>query len=124
MDTKIKELKPTAAAPATEPGAAEANKDNPNYVKFKEPYAFEGKTYEGIDLSPLGKGSISDLCKTQRMFNNSGAVSALQENDYEFICDYMSIVMEVPIEFFKGLPAVDGFKIRSLVANNFLGMGE
>lgn len=121
MDTKnIKELKPPKAPAA---GGAEANRGNPNYVKFSHPYTFEGKTYEGIDLSPLGKGSISDLCKAQRMFNNTGAVSALQETDYEFICDYMSIVMDIPIEFFKGLPAAEGFKIRTLVANNFFGMG-
>ncbi len=126
MDAKIesKPARKTDAAPAKmDPSSAEANKDNPNYAKFSKPYSFEGKTYEGIDLSPLSKGSINDLCKTQHMFNNSGEVSGLQENDYNFICDYISIVMDVPIEFLKGLPAAEGFKIRTLVCNNFFGMG-
>lgn len=108
----------TASSAQTSASESETG-NNANVVTFKKPYIFEGTTYSSVDLTPLEDASVNDLCKAQKMFTNAGNVSSLPEFEYEFICDYLSTVLKLPIEFFKGLPAQEGVKIKSLVTNNF-----
>ena len=125
---ETKEVKATAdevmkaAAPAPE---AEAQKteaeENDFYIKFKKPYIFEDKTYDGVDLSGLEDLSARDMIQTQRTMERSGSINVLPEMSLEYACIFASKATDLPPEFFQELPPREAIKVKNRVTNFFYG---
>lgn len=90
-------------------------------VTFNKPYAFEGETYEGVDLSGVEDMTTEQLCQCDRMFERGGGVSAMKELNVEYACIIAAQVAKLPIEFFKGLPAREGNKVKTTIGSYFFG---
>ena len=57
---------------------AEINKKSlgEGVITFAHPYTFEGKEYDGVDLSALDNMTTEQLIQCDRIFESSGSVSA------------------------------------------------
>ncbi len=95
-------------------------KKNDYLVKFSEPYAFEGKEYNEIDLSGVTKLTVDDLAMAQSLLVDMGRVSTVVELDYTYIMILASKASGLPLEFFSRLPGKYGAKIKNVVSNYFL----
>lgn len=95
-------------------------KKNDYLVKFSEPYTFEGKEYNEIDLSGVTKLTVDDLAMAQSLLTEMGRVATVVELDYTYIMLLASKASELPLEFFSRLPAKYGSKIKNVVSNYFL----
>ena len=67
---------------------AEINKKSlgEGVITFVHPYTFEGKEYDGVDLSALDNMTTEQLIQCDRIFESSGSVSALKELNVEYAC--------------------------------------
>lgn len=96
---------------------AEINKKSlgEGVITFAHPYTFEGKEYDGVDLSALDNMTTEQLIQCDRIFESSGSVSALKELNVEYACIVAAEATGLPVEFFKGLPhaRVRGSRLRS-----------
>lgn len=101
----------------------ENTEDNDLYVKFRKPYLFEDKTYEGIDLSGLEDLSGDDMIAVQRKMERSGHFSTLPELSVEYACLICARATSLPEEFFRGLPLKDSTRLKNKVTS-FLYGGE
>jgi hypothetical protein len=114
-DSEEKNKKEAAeqAAALVEVIETEEADDNDLYVKFASPYKFEGKTYEGLDLSGLydltGKDYIDceRYCKRKGSFEES--VDPMKEFSMPFVMACACRATDKPIEFFERM------SIRNLV---------
>ena len=104
----------------TENTAAE---DNDLYVKFRKPYLFEDKTYDGIDLSGLDDLSGDDMIAVQRKMERAGHFSTMPELSVEYACLICARATHMPEEFFRGLPLKDSTRLKNKVTA-FLYGGE
>lgn len=95
-------------------------KKNDYLVKFSEPYSFEGKEYNEVDLSGITKLTVDDLAMAQSLLTEMGRVSTVVEFDYTYIMILASKASGLPIEFFSGLPGKYGAKIKNVINNYFL----
>ena len=95
-------------------------KKNDYLVKFSEPYSFEVKEYNEVDLSGVTKLTVDDLAMAQSLLADMGRVSAVVELDYTYIMILASKASGLPLEFFSGLPGKYGAKIKNVVSNYFL----
>lgn len=93
------------------------------FVAFGKPYTFEGQQFDGIDLAVLDDLSTEQLVQAERIFERSGGVSTLKELNVEYACIVASIATGKPVEFFRGLPARDGNKVKTKVSAYFFGEG-
>ena len=92
-------------------------------VSFGKPYTFEGTTYNEVDLAGLDDLSTDQLCQADRIFERGGGVSTIKELNVEYACIIAAMATGKPVEFFKGLPARDGNKIKAKVGAYFFGAG-
>lgn len=95
-------------------------KKNDYLVKFSEPYAFEGKEHNEVDLSAITTLTVDDLAMAQSMLADMGRVTPVVELDYTYIMILASKASGLPLEFFSGLPGKYGAKIKNVVSNYFL----
>lgn len=102
---------------------AEINKKSQGegVITFAHPYTFEGKEYDGVDLSALDTMTTEQLIQCDRIFESSGSVSALKELNVEYACIVAAEATGLPVEFFKGLPAREGARIKTKVGGYFFG---
>lgn len=127
MDERIM----TAAEESTEAAALtdlsgkveEKMEENELYVKFRKPYVFEDKTYDGVDLSGLEDLSGDDMIAVQRKMERAGHFSTLPELSVEYACLICSRATNLPEEFFRGLPLKDSTRLKNKVTS-FLYGGE
>lgn len=114
------EVMKAAAAPEAEAQKTDAE-ENDFYIKFKKPYTFEDKTYDGVDLSGLEDLSARDMIQTQRTMERSGSINVLPEMSLEYACIFASKATDLPPEFFQELPPREAIKVKNRVTNFFYG---
>lgn len=90
-------------------------------VEFEKPYTFEKKEYTGVSLASLDDMTTEQLCQCDRIFERSGGVSAMKELNVEYACIVAAQATGLPQEFFQGLPAKEGNKIKTKVGAYFFG---
>lgn len=86
-------------------------------IHFKEPYEFEGKKYEKVDLSGLNDLTAKDLIEADKIFISSGQVAAMNELSVGYTCLLASRASNLPVEFFEKLPAKEAVKVKNAVGN-------
>lgn len=118
------EMEAMQAAQA-EAGAEDAEDTEPEdlVLRFAKPYKFGGMEYTEVDLSGLEDvtaGTLESVGKIAAK-KNPGMNPALQEMSLTF-CTYLAQrVAKLPLEFFTGLPAKEGIKLKTLVTNFLYG---
>lgn len=84
--------------------AAEAEKKHSeNFHKFKKPFVFEGKTFDGIELdfSPL---TGADMIESAKQFNAKGNFAVLPAYDVGFCAILAAKAAGKPAQFIESLP--------------------
>lgn len=99
----------TTADAATE---AEAQK---HYVKFKNPHKFEGKKYEGVDLSGLDSLTVKDLINAQAKVGADAAAVNGPEATTAFACALATRASGKPVEFFDAMKYGNIVKVQAEV---------
>lgn len=84
-------------------------------IKFKNPYTFEGKTYEEIDLEGINNLTGSDAIEADRYARklNPGTLGTELTGDYAMFC--AARASKLPIEFFYGIPMREAVKVQNKV---------
>ncbi|HJF34183.1 MAG TPA: phage tail assembly protein [Sporosarcina psychrophila] len=90
-------------------------KENKFLVTFKKPYLFEGTEYNEVDLSKLDDLSTGDLIKADGQFSQIGQFSVMNELTTGYACILSAKATGKPTEFFDGLPAREGLKVKNIV---------
>lgn len=93
------------------------NKENKYLIKFNRPYKFEGTDYNEVDLSGIEKLSTKDLAEADKTFLGTGQLAIMNEMSTGYVCILASIIAKKPIEFFEGLPAKEGIKVKAIIGN-------
>lgn len=95
------------------------NQEQVNLLKidFKKPYTFEGKTYDGIDLSPLEDMTGSDFIRIEKEVRQLGINNLNPETTAEGAYTYAARAAGVPFEFFRKLPLKEARKTKAVVVN-------
>lgn len=88
-------------------------------VKFKKPYKFEMQEYNEIDLSGLQKLTTQDLVDAERQFTATGQAAPVAEMSIGYASIVAAMATKKPVEFFSGLPAPEGIKIKNVVTSFF-----
>lgn len=101
----------------------EQNKKQVNQLKidFKEPYTFEGKVYNGIDLSPMEDMTGDDFIRIEKAVRMLGISNLNSETVPEGAFMYAARAANLPLEFFGKLPLVEARKIKVAVINFLWG---
>ena len=120
IKAKAEEVMKAAEAPEAEAPKTEAE-ENDFYIKFKKPYTFEDKTYDGVDLSGLEDLSARDMIATQRTMEKSGSINVLPEMSLEYACLFAAKATGKPVEFFQELPPKEAIKVKNRFTNFFYG---
>lgn len=115
------------AAPASEPEEVKTEvtevktedktaEDADLYVKFRKPYKFEGKTYDGLDMSGLEDLSGQDMRNIESMAARFGSleenVNPMRETSISYALAAAMQVTGQPMEFFNRLPFRDMLLIK------------
>lgn len=83
---------------------------------FAEPYTFEEKEYEEIEMDLDGlKGS--DMAAVKREWTKAGNFSPMPGTDMDFCAGVAAKASKLPIEFFEGMPARDFMNLSAMVTN-------
>lgn len=92
-------------------------------IRFKKPYLFEGKEYTEVDLSGLEDMTSEDLIAVEKQYdrNNKGFGSVTPEMKTEYAMIMAARAAKQPVEFFYGLPANEGRKVKSKVMGFLYG---
>lgn len=92
-------------------------------VKFKKPYRFEGKDYDGVDLSDLENTTAAALENVGRILlkKRPGLNPSTIEMTMEYANLLASRVTKLPVEFFERLPAKEAMKIKTAVVGFLYG---
>lgn len=90
---------------------------NPLKIDFKKPYTFEGKTYDGIDLSPLEDMTGSDFIRIEKEVRRLGVNNLNPETTAEGAYTYAARAAGVPFEFFERLPLKEARRTKAVVVN-------
>ena len=107
---------------AEEAVANDAAMDGVNlHVKFRKPYHFEGKDYDGVDLSGLEDATANDLVAVERILRKRGVMDPLVEMSPELAALLASRVAGLPEEFFMGLPINEMVKLKTTVSGFLYG---
>ncbi len=103
----------TKAETEAKTGTAE---DADLYVKFRKPYKFEGKTYDGLDMSGLEDLSGQDMRNIESMAARFGSleenVNPMRETSISYALAAAMQVTGQPMEFFNRLPFRDMLLIK------------
>jgi hypothetical protein len=91
-------------------------------VKFKKPYAFEGKEYKEVDLAAVENLTTENLINAENTFAITGGTSPTAETTTRYSCILAAIITGHPIEFFNKLPAKEGGKVKNIINNFLYGM--
>lgn len=84
-------------------------------VVFKNPYTFEKKEYTEVDLNGLKNLTTSDLIEAEQLFSSSGNFSMINEVTIGYTMIVAAKATGQPVEFFEGLPASEGLKVKNMV---------
>lgn len=90
---------------------------NPLKIDFKKPYTFEGKTYDGIDLSPMKDMTGDDFIQIEKEVRQLGINNLNPETTAEGAYTYAARAAGVPFEFFEGLPLKEARRTKAVVVN-------
>lgn len=96
-------------------------------LKLSKPYAFEGQTCTEIDLSGLEAVTAGTLARVGKtVLQQSPSLNpAMLESTMPFCIEMAVRVTQRPYEFFRGLPARDGMRLKAMVSGFFYsGDGE
>lgn len=129
MENKKTDTAQEAELLAMEAAGADAGEDSTEgteedlVLKFAKPYVFGGQTYTQVDLSGLEDVTAGVLESVGKIVNkkNPGLNPALQEMTMPFCTHLAQRVAKLPLEFFEGLPAREGIKLKALVTNFLYG---
>ena len=83
---------------------------------FAKPYTFDGKEYKEIDLD-LDSLKGFDIAAAKKKFTSGGNFAAIPAADSEFCAMLGAQVANLPVEFFKGLPAKEYIKLTQEISN-------
>lgn len=89
-------------------------------VKLSKPYAFEGETYEEVDLSGLENIKGADML-TALKNSGTGKTEVVPEMTMPYAFTMAAQVTGLPVEFFTGLPGRDCIKVKGRVSGFFFG---
>ena len=94
-------------------------------VKFRKPYRFEGKDYDGVDLSGLEDTTAAALENVGRILlkKRPGLNPSTIEMTMEYANLLASRVTHLPEEFFERLPAKEAMKVKTTVVGFLYGGG-
>ena len=95
--------------------------DNKYYIRFRKPFTWEDKVYEGVDLSGMEDMSARDMIQAQRAMEKSGSINVLPEMSLEYACIFASKAAKLPVEFFQALPPKEAVKVKNRVTSFFFG---
>lgn len=95
--------------------------ENPFLVKFKEPYLFEGASYDSVDLGGLEDLKAADMIAVNKIIERGGTVNVLPEMSLEYACLISSRASGKPVEFFKFLPPKEALKVKNCVTGFLYG---
>lgn len=118
---EMEALQDTQAEAGTED--AEDTEPEDLVLRFAKPYKFGGVEYTEVDLSGLEDVTAGVLESVGKITakKNPGMNPALQEMSLTF-CTYLAQrVAKLPLEFFTGLPAKEGIKLKAMVTNFLYG---
>jgi hypothetical protein len=87
---------------------------------FLKPYEFEGEKYEKIDID-LDKASGWMTEKATRLYRRNGGTATVPYFEGEWCVFILHELTNLPLEFFKGLPAKDYCELTLNVSNFFVG---
>lgn len=107
----------------TENGVVDSPEENSLVVKFREPYIFEGETFDSIDLSGLENLRAGDMIAVNKAMERGGSVNMLPEMSLEYACLISAKAAKKPVEFFQQLPPWEAIKVKNRVTS-FLYGGE
>lgn len=108
----------TTETEVTELEAEESNM----LIKFRNPYVFEGTTYNELDLTPLQNMTAEDMIAVnKRMSKGVFDADAQPELTLEYALLMASRATKLPIEFFYRLPAKEAIKVKNRVVIFFFG---
>ena len=108
-----------AAEPVPEPEVKEEKEPEDYIVRFKEPYAFEGKRYAGVDLSGLQTLRAKDIWRIDKAYRDSGNMALIQEMDNGYTARVAARASGLPIEFFENMRLPDMISVRNVVTGFF-----
>lgn len=83
---------------------------------FDEPYEFEGKKYESIDMK-LESMTGADFVKVKKGWAKEGNFAAVPAADCEFCMRFAALAAKLPLEFFEALPVHEYNKLYTTVFN-------
>lgn len=84
-------------------------------VTFKKPHMYEGKEYEKVDLKGLDTLTTADLIEADNQFSAEGQFAMVNEMTTGYSIIVAAKVTDLPIEFYRSLPAKEGMKIKGIV---------
>jgi len=96
---------------------------NEGLVKFANPYTFEGKTYNEIDLSGVENLTTAELIEAEDLLAKTGKMVMVPEISFPYLMVIAAKATNQPQEFFNSLPGTEGIKVKRKVAN-FLNSAE
>lgn len=89
--------------------------ENKLLVTFNEPYQFEQKDYDNVDLSGLNTLNTTDIIDADRQFAETGQFAMMNEMATGYICIVAAKATKLPVEFFLRLPMKEGLKVKRTV---------
>lgn len=93
--------------------------DNKYLVTFSKPHSFEGKEYTELDLSGLEDITTRQLADISKHFSTTEYITPRPEADLQYCCMVAAEILHLPKQFFDGLPAKQGMKVRDVVQGFF-----
>lgn len=84
-------------------------------IKLEEPYKFEGKSYDKIDLMGLRNIRAIDMVNVSRAMNRNGNFDFLQENSMEYALRIAAEATQQPIEFYFMMPPYLAMAVKGRV---------
>ena len=100
---------------------SDSAEENGFLVKFHSTYAYEGETYDSVDLSGLEKLRADDMIAVNKIMERSGTVNVIPEMSLEYACLISARATKKPVEFFRQLPPKDALKVKNRVTNFLYG---
>jgi hypothetical protein len=90
------------------------------YVRFKNPFIFEGEEHEGVELD-LDRLTGNDLEKAQEIIVIQKKVTPnVPEFSKAYLSEVAALAARKPVEFFKALPVREYIKVTVEVQNFLL----
>lgn len=88
-----------------------------NYLTFDAPYSYNGKSYEGVELSGVGSLTTMDESRAENRLTREGFLITETSGNYLFACALASYATGLDEAFFTGLPIRETLKLKNAVNN-------